>query len=283
MHGCDNMPRAALSFARHVSHEWSIGATTCRIVVNAVRVLWSLETNEGVSSMKKSFGMSALLVAALSSLPAVALAHVSLAGPGYANQNQILAFGVGHGCEGADTVSIEVKVPSGVTSIRAVPNVFGPAELKTDDAGVVTSVLWTKQDARAADDQYYTLSLRARLPDAPFTTLLFPTTQVCRTAAGEEVTVEWAATPEEVAAAPVGEEPEPAPTLTLLPARKPGWNKFETANAITDLKIFDDAEIVWVGDAAYSSNPATVEMIENTDGVTLLTEIAADAEIWVKY
>jgi hypothetical protein len=100
---------------------------------------------------------------------------------------------------------------------------------------------------------------------------------------GTETTVEWAATPEEVAAAPMGMEPEPAPTLTILPARSPGWNKYEAPAAISDLSIFDDAEIVWVGDAAYSSNAAYQELIETEDGVTALTEIEAGAEIWVKY
>jgi hypothetical protein len=40
---------------------------------------------------------------------------------------------------------------------------------------------------------------------------------------------------------------------------------------------------VWSGDAAYSSNAATAALIENEEDVTKLTEIAAGAEIWVKY
>jgi uncharacterized protein YcnI len=229
---------------------------------------------------------SALLAAALVSSATVASAHVSVAGPGYAGQTQVLAFSIGHGCEGADTVRLEIKIPSQITSVRAVPSVFGPVTLNADATGVVTSVTWTKDTARDLDEMYYPFGLRVRLPDAPFTTLLFPSTQVCRAADGTETTVEWAASPEEVAAAEAadaGVVPEPAPTLAILPVRGPGWNKYEAPAAITDLSVFDDAEIVWVGDAAYSSNATTLELIANEDGVDVLTKIAAGAEIWVKY
>ena len=40
---------------------------------------------------------------------------------------------------------------------------------------------------------------------------------------------------------------------------------------------------VWSGDAAYSSNPATAYSIKSEPGVTVLTEIKANSEIWVKY
>jgi uncharacterized protein YcnI len=226
---------------------------------------------------------AAALFAALSSSPAVALAHVSLAGPGFAGQSQVLTFSIGHGCEGADTISLEIELPKELSSVRAMPSVFGPVQVKADDTGIATSVKWSKDDAREVDDAFYQVALRAKLPDAPFTTLLFPATQVCRAADGTETTVEWAATPEQVAAAKEGEEPEPAPSLVILPVRARGWNKFEARTAIDDLTIFDDAEIVWVDDAAYSANPTTKELIADEDGVEVLTKIKAGAEIWVKY
>ena len=74
-----------------------------------------------------------------------------------------------------------------------------------------------------------------------------------------------------------------APTLTILPPRVPGWNKYTVKNKVTDLAAFADAQIVWAGDAAYSANPATMELIKGEDDVTELTEIKAGAEIWVKY
>ncbi|AKU92675.1 hypothetical protein [Vulgatibacter incomptus] len=37
------------------------------------------------------------------------------------------------------------------------------------------------------------------------------------------------------------------------------------------------------GDAAYSTNPTTAELIGQTDGVTMLQSLKADDEIWVRY
>jgi uncharacterized protein YcnI len=235
-------------------------------------------------SMRSHFDrlLTVLLVVALSCPASLALAHVSVAGPGFAGKSQILTFGVGHGCEGSDTVRVEVDIPSTIMSVRAVPSTFGPVTLTADATGVVTKVTWTKgDDARELDEMYYQLAIRVGIPDAPFTT--FPATQTCRAADGTELTVEWTATPEEIAAADAGAELEPAPSLLILPARAPGWNVYEAPSKITDLSIFDDAEIVWVGDAAYSANPTTMAQIEDEDGVTKLTEIAAGAEIWVRY
>jgi uncharacterized protein YcnI len=213
-----------------------------------------------------------------------AFAHISLAGPGLAGQSQVLTFSVGHGCEGADTYSVEVTIPKEVTTVRAMPNVFGDAEVTTDDAGIVKAVKWTKAGKiHEKDDQFYQLQIRIGVPNTPFETFLFPAKQTCRKSDGTESVVDWKATPEEVAAAKMGEEPEPAPSLTVIPVRLNGWNKFATKNKISDLTVFDDAQIVWVGDAAYSKNPVTAELIKSEDGVTELTEIAANAEIWVKY
>jgi uncharacterized protein YcnI len=238
-----------------------------------------------MKSMDRKFRLGLPVIASVLALStSTALAHISVSGPAYANQNALLTFGVGHGCEGADTVAIEVTIPKEVTNIRAMPSgVFGTLELKTDDADVVTAVVWSKDTARAGDDGYYQLQLRAKMPDAPFSTVVFPTRQTCRKADGTELVTDWKATPEEIAAAPDGGAPEPAPTLVVLPVRAPGWNKLTTKTAINDLTIFNDAEIVWVGDAAYSSNPTTKELIAGEDDVEPLTKIAAGAEIWVKY
>ena len=232
-------------------------------------------------SVRLYVAVTSAAAAALSS--GLAFAHVGVTSPGFANQTQVLTFSVGHGCEGADTSRIEVTIPEGVTSVRAVPNVFGAVEVKKDDTGVVKSVVWTSSQPRASDDFYYQLQIRAKLPDAPFTTLLFPTKQTCNND-GNEIISDWSATPEEAEAAGDSEEgPLPAPTVAILPARKPGWNKFSVKSKLTDLTVFDDAQIVWAGDAAYSSNPATQEQIKNEDGVSELKEIAANTDIWVKY
>jgi len=81
-----------------------------------------------------------------------------------------------------------------------------------------------------------------------------------------------------------GGEVEPSPELVLVPARFPGWNRFTVGAALAELgAFFGDAEIVWKGNAAYSINPTTVDLIGSTDGVTLLESLEADDEIWVKY
>jgi periplasmic copper chaperone A len=214
---------------------------------------------------------------------AVGMAHISTRGPAFAGTNQILTFGVGHGCEGADTFRVAVQIPEEVTAVRALPSAWGEAVLAKDDAGSVTSVTWAKTDVRPADDQYYQFGIRIAVPDAPFTKLYLPSTQTCRTAEGEERTVEWAARPEEIAAAKEGEEPPAAAWVWVVPERVPGWNKYTVAGSIEDLSVFDDAQIVWAGDAAYSANAETMALIRSEDDVDELAGIAAGAEIWVKY
>jgi uncharacterized protein YcnI len=220
-------------------------------------------------------GTSLVLVAS------TADAHVSLAsGPALAAKSQKITFGVGHGCEGSDTVRIRVDIPAGVTSVRALFSDFGkPTVIR--NGTTVTAVEWTKSDADvlAADDAYYELTIRARVPDAAFTQLQFNVTQVCRSSLGVETTVAWDKPP--------GATGNPAPLLTVTPAHTPGWNKITVGRAVAaaDLPLYlGDAQIVWRGTAAYSSNANTMTQIGNTPGVTALSgDLAANDEIWVKY
>jgi periplasmic copper chaperone A len=222
------------------------------------------------------------LCVALAALSATALApaHISISsGPATANKSQEVAFSVGHGCEGADTASVTVEIPEGVTSVRPMTSDFGQTSLTTDDAGVVTAVTWTKLSSSVlpADVAYYKLIVRLKTPDAPFSTLHFPTHQTCLDADGKESVVDWVALEETPDA-------EPAPALTIVPPRFPGWNKLTVSQDISDLAVFfADAQIVWKGDAAYSINPTTVELIGETDGVTRLEKLRAKDEVWVRY
>src|SRR5262245_22581752 len=114
-------------------------------------------------------------------------AHVSISsGPAAANKSQKVTFSVGHGCEGADTLSIRVEIPAGVTSVRALRSDFGKPSVEKDGAGAITAVSWQKADAdlQTEDIGYYELTIRARMPDAPFSRLVFNVDQVCRDAAG---------------------------------------------------------------------------------------------------
>lgn len=224
-------------------------------------------------------GAATLLVFA-----SAAAAHVSIAsGPAYAGGRAVVTFGIGHGCEGADTIGIDVAIPPEVTAVRGVPNTFGPADVQVDDTGAPTNVVWTKDSIREADDQYYEMQIRISVPDTPFSVLHFKVTQTCRDKDDMEYTTEWSALPGDEP--PEGEdELPPAAGLVILPARTAGWNKYTVDADIDDLTMyFSDAQIVWSGDAAYSPNAAIAEMIEDEDDVDTLEAIDADSEIWVKY
>ncbi len=222
-------------------------------------------------------GGGALVLAA-----ATASAHVSVTTPGIANATQELTFGVGHGCSGADTYAVRVVIPPGVTSVRTTNSDLGKASVELD-GGTVTAVVWQKPPSESlpVDNAYYKLTLRAKLPNQPFTIVPFLTYQTCRASDGGTQVSEWVAL---TAKLPDGGEAETAPMVTVLPARKAGWNKYTVPVAITDLlTFFGDARIVWRGNAAYSSNTATAEQIGGTEGVTALTSLQAGDEIWVNY
>lgn len=222
-----------------------------------------------------------LAVTSILLMPARASAHISVtSGPAFANTTQEIAFGVGHGCAGADTYSVKIEIPAGVTSVRPERSDFGKVSVEKNSAGDVTAVVWQKadQDLLAGDISYYKLVVRLKVPNQPFTTLYFPTHQTCKASDGTVTTVDWVGTSEVAGGA------EPAPALRIVPARKPGWNKFTVPSALSELSaFFGDAQIVWKGSEAYSPNPATLELAQGTDGVTTLTGLKANDEVWVKY
>jgi len=222
-----------------------------------------------------------LLGAAISLVPAMAAAHISItSGPGFANGTQIIKFGVGHGCEGLDTYSVKVDIPADVTTVLPLPSDFGRLSVERDATGAVSAVVWTRtaQDTFDRDFAYYELSIRAKLPDKSFSTVYFPTHQTCLSPDGGTIVTDWIGTD------PSNTTVEPAPAIKLVPARRAGWNKFTVAVAVPDVSsFFGDALIVWKGTAAFSPNPATTDLIKTTTGVTALASLAANDEIWVKY
>lgn len=220
----------------------------------------------------------------------IASAHVSVAGPAFANATWEATFTVGHGCEGddgktVDTYSVKIVIPAGVTSVRAVNGTLGNAVTERDNSGNVTSITWTKPtaDILSSDDDFYRLPVRMKVPNTPFAKLYFPAYQVCRDPLGNVFNTDWVGTGDITALPDGAAPPEPAPSVVLLPARVPGWNKFTVGTKLTDLKIFNDAEIVWAGNAAYSVNPNYTALIGTEPDTTALTEIAAGTDIWVKY
>jgi hypothetical protein len=222
-----------------------------------------------------------------------ASAHITLAGPAFANATFLASFSVGHGCENPknptgpmlDTYSVTVDIPAGVTSVRAVDSTLGRAVAATNGSGAVTSITWAKNmsDVLTADVDFYSLPVRMKLPNAPFTTLYFMAHQVCMDSDNNPVHVEWVGQGQTTALPDGAPPPEPAPSVVLLPARVPGWNKYTVTQQITNLSIFNDAEIVWAGDAAYSVNPNYQSLITTEPNTVALTAIQPNTEIWVKY
>ncbi len=229
-----------------------------------------------------------LAVSALLFTATAAYAHISVSGPAFAGATHEATFGVGHGCDGADTYRVKVQIPAGITSVRPMDSTFGKAVLEKDAAGNVTAVVWTKPlaDVLPEDSSFYKLTVRLKLPETPFKTLHFPTIQTCRSADGTETVAEWTSTSGEHGSHDPGTgapADHPAPALFVLPPRVPGWNKYTVNEHVHDLSVFKDALIVWAGKAAYSPNPVTQGLIATEPDTQVLSEIHPGTEIWVKY
>jgi hypothetical protein len=216
-------------------------------------------------------------------LPALAIAHIGANDePLTAGATEEITLAIGHGCEGADTSSVRTTLPPSVTTVRAMTSDFGRATVEKNGAGAPVAVSWVRDDANLlpVDTNFYKLTLRARLPNAPFTTLFFPTEQRCKLADGGVAVNLWTNTTG--MASDAGEEE--APMVVLVPAHRPGWNKLTVPVAVTDLSLyFSNAQIVWRGNQAFSANPTTAQLIAGTAGVAALSELAPNDEIWVKY
>lgn len=193
----------------------------------------------------------------------------------FAGKSYYATMNLGHGCEDDatgtkyDTEILEVDIPAGVTSVRPVDAAWATAEVVKDGGGNITQLKWTRTPGtvHAEDSQLYRVNFSMKLPDAPMTTLGFVARQICHNDSNVEITTAW--------------EGAETPTLKLLPARLPGWNKYTAQANIDEATIksfFADAYIVWSGDAAYSGNPVTAGLITKA-----LTAIPAGSEFWVKY
>jgi periplasmic copper chaperone A len=227
--------------------------------------------------------MRSLIITSILFTASTAIAHPTVSnGAATANKgSQLIKFGLGHGCDGADTIALRIDIPAGVTSVRGLPSDFGNATY-TKSGTAVTSVTWRKTDAdlQAEDNSFYEFTIRARIADVPFTRIQFNITQTCKLPGGAEVVVLWDQPPESTTG-------EPAAMLTVLPARIAGWNRFTVPATIPEADYgiwFSDAQIVWAGTKAFSSNAITMTQIGATQGVTALTgDIAAGTELLVKY
>ncbi len=232
--------------------------------------------------IKNLIGIIALATGVL--LTPLTSAHVGVVNKVYSNSYSEIELSIPHGCEGFDTVKIEVSLPNGLTGVRAFDSVFGPATVDVDEAGVVTKIVWTAQKVEPypSDSHAYSVSFRTKTPDAAFTTLFFPTVQTCKDFEGNIYISEWLD-------ATVGHghdansEILPAPSVLLYPKVSPGWSQYTATNHMHDMSIFSDAEIVWKGTAAFSANTNTMQMIKDDINVSELSEIHSGETFWVKY
>jgi uncharacterized protein YcnI len=172
--------------------------------------------------------VSIILMAVLSSVPAPsALAHVVLdqkEAPIRAPYRLVLR--VPHGCGGSATVRLEVHIPEGIIAVKPMAKpgwqidiqrgAYEKSYLSTHGARLtdgVKEVVWS--GGRLPNDLFDEFVLSAFISGdlKPGTIVYFPVIQKC-----EKATDRWTETPSQNNAG----EPlnEPAPSLTLLPAKK---------------------------------------------------------------
>ncbi|MEX0840628.1 MAG: YcnI family protein [Parvibaculum sp.] len=166
--------------------------------------------------MKRSILIVALTVA----LAAPAAAHVTLeTGEARAGGYYKAVFRVPHGCDGAATTRVSIRIPEGVISVKPQPK---PGWTETTRiakyAGTyenhgkpltegVVEVTW--EGGPLADDRFDEFAFQAKLPDDPeIMMLFFPVAQTCTTGA-----IAWDQLP--VPGADPHSLPHPAPSLRL--------------------------------------------------------------------
>ncbi len=165
--------------------------------------------------MKKSILAVALIVA----FAAPAIAHVTLdKSEAVAGGYYKAVFRVPHGCDGAATTRVSIRVPEGVIAVKPQPK---PGWVETTriakyaqtyenhgkalTEGVV-EVTW--EGGPLADDRFDEFAFQAKLPNDPeIMMLFFPVTQICTT--GE---IAW----DQLPAPGAGPLPRPAPGLMLI-------------------------------------------------------------------
>ncbi|KLK92941.1 hypothetical protein AA309_11910 [Microvirga vignae] len=168
---------------------------------------------------------SMLVASSLIALAGPALAHTTLeTQQAPVNSTYKAVLRVGHGCDGAPTLKLRVRVPEGVIAVKPMPKsgwtmetVKGTYDQPYDYHGTPTTegvkeIIWT---GKLLDEHYDEFVFRAFLTDhlKPDTTLYFPTVQEC----GGGKADRWIEIPAE--GKKVDDYRYPAPGLKLLPAK----------------------------------------------------------------
>ena len=169
--------------------------------------------------------MAALLLAAVAS---PAFAHVTLDPPQAPAGSYVrTAFRVPHGCSGAATERLTLRLPEDVFSARPMPKPGwrltitrrtldepAPNGHGGQHSEVVSEITW--EGGPLPDDQYEEFVVMVQAPAVAGLRVYFPVTQSCTGGA----TAAWAEVPD--AAHPADSLRLPAPSLLLLPARSAG-------------------------------------------------------------
>lgn len=231
-------------------------------------------------SKKQSAIAGALLLAA-----STTQAHVTVAsGTAYAGSYYQVVLSIPHGCDGADTERVEVVIPETMASVKPMLDFSEanlPVTLETDEvSGAVNKLIFDRENTAQTDNTIYTVSFRGKWTDVPFTTQYFPTTQYC-VGGGTAAWVGASSGHDHDSSAESSELP--APSIFVYPARQKGWNHYTAPDHLHDMSIFADADIVWKGNAGYSENSITMELIESDYSSSVLSEIHPDESFWVKY
>ena len=175
--------------------------------------------------MTSTYHRGALAAAALLALAGPALAHTTLEAqqaPVASTYKAVLR--VGHGCEGAPTLKLRVRIPEGVINVKPMPKAGW--ELQTVKASYgkaydyhgtpttegVREIVWT---GKLLDEHYDEFVFRAYLTDSlkPDTMLYIPVVQECQGGKADR----WIEIPAEGRSA--DDYQYPAPGLKLLPAK----------------------------------------------------------------
>ena len=186
--------------------------------------------------MKISFPAGALVATGLFALSAPAMAHVSFETP-QATQNSTYkaVLRIPHGCAGAPTLKVSVRIPDGVVAVKPMPKAGWILDMveKTYPKPVMISgqpvtagigeIIWS---GSLADEHFDEFVFQARVTDAveAGSELAFPVVQTC--ASASEAWTEIAAPGQDSQALN-----RPAPTIRIVAA--PSSAKSYTAGPIT--------------------------------------------------
>jgi uncharacterized protein YcnI len=163
---------------------------------------------------------SALALMAMLAAASPAAAHVTLeVQQAPANSTYRAVFRLPHGCDGAATTRVTVRLPEGVTearpmpkagwTLRTVPRADAPAPAAHGAVPPLAEVIW--EGGRLEDAHYDEFVIRLRLPDRPGELLYIPVVQDCP----EDRQAAWVEIPQP--GRRVSDYRMPAPAVRLLP------------------------------------------------------------------